>query len=116
MAGYGNGTIVNGIVDRLALLPDMVVLADYKTHRDAPATPEATPVLYLRQMAAYRAVLQAIVPGRPVRCCLVWTRSATVSVLPGALLDGYAPSHAPGALDPPSANAHFLGRSAGEIA
>ncbi len=116
LAGYVNGTVVSGIVDRLAVLPDMVVLADYKTHRDAPATPEATPVLYLRQMAAYRAVLQAIVPGRPVRCCLVWTRSATVSVLPGALLDGYAPSHAPGALDPPSANAHFLGRSAGDIA
>ncbi len=112
LAGYVDGAVVSGIVDRLAVLPDAVVLADYKTHRDAPATAEATPVLYLRQLAAYRAVLRAVFPGRPVRCCLVWTRTATVSVLPDALLD----SHAPGQLDTPAGNAHFLGRSAGDVA
>ena len=111
LAGYVNGAVVSGIVDRIAVLPSEVVLADYKTHRDAPSTPEATPVLYLRQMAAYRAVLRAVFPDRPVRCCLVWTRTATVTVLPAALLD----SHEPGQLDPPVHNAHFLGRSAGDV-
>ena len=112
LAGYVNGAVVSGIVDRLAVLADRIVVADYKTHRDAPASVEATPVLYLRQLAAYRAVLRAVFPGRPVQCCLVWTRTASVSVLPDALLDG----HAPGQLDPPVENAHFLGRSAGDVA
>ena len=69
-------------------------------------------MLYLRQMAAYRAVVQAIFPGHAVECHLVWTRSATVMTLPGALLD----AHAPGQLDPTRTNAHFLGRSAGDVA
>jgi ATP-dependent helicase/nuclease subunit A len=68
-------------------------------------------VLYLRQMAAYRAVLRAVFPGRPVRCCLIWTRTATVSVLPDGMLD----EHDPGQLDPPVNNAHFLCRSAGDV-
>ncbi len=112
LAGYVSGAVVSGIVDRLAVLADRIVLADFKTHRDAPATVEATPVLYLRQLAAYRAVLRAVFPGRPVQCCLIWTRAAAVTVLPDALLDG----HAPGQLDPPVHNAHFLGRSAGDVA
>jgi ATP-dependent helicase/nuclease subunit A len=48
------------------VLPDRVLVADYKTNRAAPATAEATPATYLRQMAAYRAVLRAIFPDRPV--------------------------------------------------
>jgi ATP-dependent helicase/nuclease subunit A len=111
LAGYVNGTVVSGIVDRLAVLPGEVLVADYKTHRDAPASAQDTPVLYLRQMAAYRAVLRAVFPGRKVRCVLIWTRTATVSVLPNAILD----EHEPGQLDPPINNAHFSGPTAGDI-
>ncbi len=67
-AGLVDGAVVSGIVDRMAVLPESVVLADYKTNRDAPLRPEDTPVLYLRQMAAYRAVLGAVFPGRAVLC------------------------------------------------
>ena len=109
LAGFVDGTVVSGIVDRLAVLPDEVVVADYKTHRDAPATADATPVLYLRQMAAYRAVLRAVFPGRPVRCCLIWTRTAALTELPDALLD----EHSPGRLDPPVRTAHFIGEDVG---
>ena len=105
LTGFVNGTVVSGIVDRLAILPDRVVVADYKTHRDAPAVPDETPVLYLRQIAAYRAVLREMFPDRPIDCCLVWTRTATVSLLPASLLDG----HQPGALDPPCDSAHLAG-------
>ena len=112
LAGYVDGVVVSGIVDRMAVLPAEIIVADYKTHRDAPASVQATPVLYIRQMAAYRAVLRAVFPGRTVRCCLVWTRTATVSPLPDELLD----PEAPGQLDPHVAQAHFLGRSAGDVA
>ncbi len=91
LAGVTAGAVVSGMVDRLAVLPDAVLVADYKTNRDAPDTPAATPVLYLRQMAAYRAVLRGAFPGRAVRCSLVWTRTATVVALPDALLDAHQP-------------------------
>jgi ATP-dependent helicase/nuclease subunit A len=83
-------------VDRLAILPDRVLLADFKAS-DPPQAPERTPVLYLRQMAAYRAVLRGVFPGRPVRCALVWTRAAVVTTLPDALLDAHVPGAAGGA-------------------
>ena len=90
----GNATVIDGVVDRLAVTPDAVWLADFKTNRDPPANPAAAPVQYLRQMAAYRAVLTALFPDRPVRCVLVWTQGARVMALPDALLDRYAPGAA----------------------
>jgi ATP-dependent helicase/nuclease subunit A len=83
--------VVGGLVDRLAVLPDRVLLADYKTNRAPPEVPEATPVAYLRQMAAYRAVLRGAFPGRAVSCALVWTVGARVMPLPDSLLDGHLP-------------------------
>ena len=98
LTGVVGGLVVGGLVDRLAVLADRVVIADYKTNRAPPADVAATPALYLRQMAAYRAVLREIFPGRPVACALVWTAGATVMPLPDALLD----RHAPGIAAPPA--------------
>jgi ATP-dependent helicase/nuclease subunit A len=91
LAGVIAGRVVGGMVDRLAVLPDRILLADYKTNRDPPASATATPVLYLRQMAAYAAVLAAAFPGRPVEAALFWTMGATVMPLPAPLLARYAP-------------------------
>jgi ATP-dependent helicase/nuclease subunit A len=92
LTGVIGDRVIGGLVDRLAVLPERVLVADYKTNREPPASVEETPVLYLRQMAAYRAVLRAIHPGRAVGCALVWTRAARVDVLPDALLDAHAPA------------------------
>jgi ATP-dependent helicase/nuclease subunit A len=81
-------------VDRLVVLPDQVLMVDFKTNRRTPARVEDTPVMYLRQMASYRAVLRAIFPDRAVRCALVWTREAKVAILPDELLESHAPGHA----------------------
>ncbi len=97
LAGVVGGRVVAGLVDRLAVLPEAVLVADYKTGRRPPARVEATPPAYLRQMAAYRAVLRAIHPDRPVRCALVWTQGPVVAVLPDPLLDAYAPENDAGA-------------------
>ena len=51
-------------------------------------------MLYLRQMAAYRAVLRDIFPGRGIACALVWTQAARVVMLPDELLESHTPSHA----------------------
>jgi ATP-dependent helicase/nuclease subunit A len=96
LTGVVSGRVVGGLVDRLVVLPDLVLVADYKTNRVAPATAEDAPAAYLRQMAAYRAVLRAIHPGRSVACVLVWTAGPRVMPLPDSLLDRHAPAPAMG--------------------
>ncbi|MBV8615084.1 MAG: UvrD-helicase domain-containing protein, partial [Acetobacteraceae bacterium] len=92
LTGLVGNTVVGGLVDRLALFEDRVLIADYKTNRTTPAYADDVPLLYLRQMSAYRAVLRAAFPTRAVVCALVWTADASVMPLPDALLDGHAPS------------------------
>ena len=91
IAGRVGGQLVAGQVDRLAVEPDRVLVLDYKTNRPPPARPEEVAPLYLRQMAAYRAVLRQAFPGRRVECALVWTYGAVLMPLPDALLDRHAP-------------------------
>ncbi len=94
IAGIAAGRVISGQVDRMAVLPDRVVIADYKTGR-TPPEPDAVPVMYLRQMAAYRAVLALLYPDRRIECLLVWTDDPSVMALPDALLDSHAPAAAP---------------------
>jgi ATP-dependent helicase/nuclease subunit A len=91
LTGVVGGRVVGGLVDRLAVLEDRVLLADWKTNREAPARAEDVPVLYLRQMAAYRSVLRGAFPGRAVVCTLVWTAALRVMPLCDSLLDRHAP-------------------------
>jgi ATP-dependent helicase/nuclease subunit A len=94
LTGVVADSVVGGLVDRLVVLPDRVLVADFKTNRRSPARLEDTPVMYLRQMASYRAVLQVIFPGRTVHCALIWTRQAQVAILPDEMLDSHEPGHA----------------------
>jgi ATP-dependent helicase/nuclease subunit A len=94
LTGVVGNVVVGGIVDRLVVLPDRVLVADFKTNRRPPARVEGTPVMYLRQMASYRAVLRAIFPDHAVLCALVWTREARVMILPDDKLDSHDPGHA----------------------
>jgi len=91
LAGRVGGVLIAGQVDRLVVQPDRVLVLDYKTNRPPPASAAQVPALYLRQMAAYRAVLRRAFPGRAVACALVWTYGARVMPLPDAVLDGFAP-------------------------
>lgn len=91
LAGVAGGQVIVGQVDRMFVLPDKVLVCDFKTGRHTPRKVEATPVLYLRQMAAYRALLQGLYPDRTIRCVLVWTEGPRADVLPDALLDAHAP-------------------------
>jgi len=94
LTGVIGDQVVGGLVDRLVVLPDRVLVGDFKTNRRPPARLEDTPVMYLRQMASYRAVLRAIFPGRAVRCALIWTRGALVAMLPDSMLDANEPGRA----------------------
>jgi ATP-dependent helicase/nuclease subunit A len=93
LAGVVGGQVIAGQVDRLAVGEHEVLVIDYKTNREPPATPDQVPATYLRQMAAYGALLRQIYQGRSVRCALLWTQGPRLMPLDEAALG----SHAPGA-------------------
>ena len=104
IAGVVGDAMISGVVDRFVVLPDRVVVADYKTNRSRPRSVETVPPVYLQQMSAYRELLRQIYPTRDIRCILIWTIDACVMELPATVLDAHRPQarHRPdmaGALD-----------------
>ncbi len=87
IVGLMGDRAVAGQVDRLVVLDDEVLIIDYKTNRPPPENPSDVPRAYLRQMAAYRAVLSDIYPGKRISCMLLWTDVARLMELPENLLD-----------------------------
>ena len=70
----GGSLEVSGKVDRLVVLPDAVLVADFKS-----GPPDAeVPAEYRRQMGLYRQILAPLWPDRPVRTVLIWTRGPRV--------------------------------------
>lgn len=78
---------VTGQIDRLLVTDDAVSIVDFKTNRPPPEEQANVPESYLLQLAAYRAVLQRIYPGRRVAAYLLWTDGARLMPLSDAALD-----------------------------
>ncbi|MEX2616021.1 MAG: double-strand break repair helicase AddA [Alphaproteobacteria bacterium] len=81
--------IVSGQVDRVVIRDDEILVVDYKTNRPPPRREADVAEVYLRQMAAYRAILRQIWPDRPVRCALLWTDGPRIMALNDSLLDRF---------------------------
>ncbi|MBO7072997.1 MAG: PD-(D/E)XK nuclease family protein, partial [Acetobacter sp.] len=90
LAGIVNGRVIVGQVDRLCILPDRVIVCDFKTGRHIPRDVYKTPVDYLRQMAAYRTLLQQLWPHKTIDCVLVWVDEPRADILPETLLETYS--------------------------
>jgi ATP-dependent helicase/nuclease subunit A len=73
VVGLVNGRALSGQIDRLVVAGDSVLIVDYKTMRPVPASEAEIPAVYLDQLAAYRAAVEAVYPGKTVRCALLWT-------------------------------------------
>jgi ATP-dependent helicase/nuclease subunit A len=95
LAGVIGDQVVFGQIDRLAVSDAEVQIVDYKSDREPPLAPDQVPVAYVRQMAAYRALLREIYPGRTVRCALLWTAAPRLMALDDTLLADHAPAGAP---------------------
>ena len=87
IVGRVAGRPVSGQVDRLAVTPEAVMIADYKTHRPAPRRLEDVPVSTVTQLALYRAVLASLYPGRTIRAAVVWTEVPDLMEIPASMLD-----------------------------
>ena len=78
---------VSGQVDRLAVTRDSVLIADYKTDREAAASLAEVPKPYVGQLALYRAVLGRIYPEKTIRAALIFTEGPNVIEVPGAAME-----------------------------
>jgi ATP-dependent helicase/nuclease subunit A len=85
-AGLPAGLRISGRIDRLVVLPDRVLVADFKSNRPSPVRVEDTDPAYLRQMAIYAAVLADVFPGRAIEAALVWTDGPKLMPIPEILL------------------------------
>ncbi|MFZ2869364.1 PD-(D/E)XK nuclease family protein, partial [Zavarzinia sp.] len=80
-------TSVLGQIDRLVVLPDKVLIVDFKTDRPSPSDWRMVASGYLRQLALYRAAVSRLFPGKPVEAALLWTETPRLMPIPGAILD-----------------------------
>lgn len=82
-----DGPLLNGQIDRLSVTEKEVLIIDYKTNRPPPKTADKVDPLYVRQMAAYRALMSDIYPGKNIRCLLLWTDGPWVTEIAPKALD-----------------------------
>ena len=80
------GLRISGRIDRLVVLPDRVLVVDFKTNRPSPDSIEDADPAYLRQMALYAAVLREIFPDRRIDAAIVWTDGPKLMPVPESLL------------------------------
>jgi ATP-dependent helicase/nuclease subunit A len=73
VVGLIDGKALSGRIDRLVVTGDEVLVIDYKTNRPPPLDAADVAPAYREQLAAYRAALERIYPGRRVRTVLLWT-------------------------------------------
>lgn len=78
VVGLIDGKALSGRIDRLVVTGDSVLIVDYKTNRPPPATASEVAPAYIEQLAAYRAALERIYPGKRVRTALLWTDGPTL--------------------------------------
>jgi len=73
---------IHGIIDRLIIEAERVLIVDFKTNRVVPENVDAVPDGILRQMGAYEAALSGIFPDRRIESAILWTRTAHLMELP----------------------------------
>ncbi|MBV1866428.1 MAG: double-strand break repair helicase AddA [Marinosulfonomonas sp.] len=73
---------MRGIIDRLVILPDRVLIVDFKSNQLVPDTPQLVPAGLLAQMGAYLEAIEQIYPSHQIDTAILWTRTASLMALP----------------------------------
>ena len=74
--GRVGGRIVSGQIDRLVVEKNRVIIIDFKTNRPAAQSEAEVPQVYVKQLAAYRSLIEEIYPGKRVETYILWTDTA----------------------------------------
>ncbi len=78
----GKEHAVSGVIDRLAVSGDRVLIVDYKTNRPAPQALADVPGAYVAQLALYRQLLEPLYPGKTVQAALLFTEGPYLIDIP----------------------------------
>lgn len=73
--------MVSGQIDRLAVLENEILVADFKTNARVPVPGQPPPRSYVAQLALYRMLLSEIYPDKRIRTFLVWTAGPVIHEL-----------------------------------
>ncbi|MBE6444495.1 MAG: double-strand break repair helicase AddA [Alphaproteobacteria bacterium] len=76
--GEVEGQIISGQIDRLVVTPQEVKILDYKTNRPAASSPKDVPVAYIKQLRAYKSLIQKIYPQKIISTYILWTNTASI--------------------------------------
>ncbi len=82
IAGLGR---LQGVIDRLIVSADTVLIVDFKSNILVPGDANACPEGLLRQMGAYAALAAQIYPNHRIETAILWTRDAALMPLPPGL-------------------------------
>jgi len=77
IVGVLDGQVISGQIDRLVVLPDEVILVDYKSNYYVPTSVEHVPISYKKQLKTYRALLKNIFPDKVIKTYLLWIQNLT---------------------------------------
>ncbi|AZN70286.1 double-strand break repair helicase AddA [Georhizobium profundi] len=83
----GRDHVVSGRLDRMVVLPDRVLIVDYKTNRPAIERLEDVSFAHRAQMALYRDLIAPLYPGRHISAALVYTQAPSIIALPNSVLE-----------------------------
>ncbi len=82
VTGLVGEMVVSGQIDRLVEHEDEVWVVDYKSNRPPPTDPAHVAESYRAQLAAYKAVLEGLYPGKTIRTFLLWTEAPRLMEVP----------------------------------
>ena len=77
ISGRVGDHIVSGVIDRLLITDDQVMIIDFKTGQPPQGQDDISPD-YINQMAIYRHVLGGIYPSHSIKAGLVYTENAAI--------------------------------------
>lgn len=83
--------VIAGTTDRLLVLPDRVMVADFKTARRPPSSLDEVSTGTLKQMAAYVAALSIIYPDRVIEAAVLYTQTPQLIAIPAEMLAAHKP-------------------------
>lgn len=82
VVGEAGGKIISAQLDRLVILPEKIMIVDFKTNRPAAETPEEIPVSYRNQLKNYAELIKRIYPqyakDNRVETYILWTNTANL--------------------------------------
>ena len=81
LSEFGLGKM-RGIIDRLVVKSDRILIVDFKTSQTVPAVPNDIPTGILRQLGAYLIGIEQIYDDREIDIAILWTDKKSLMHVP----------------------------------